>query len=227
MADGRAGQVLGAAARRLDRAGADAASGAGSGRRAEAPEQRHASRARRTTGCRGRTSVRSPSSTAIMIAAQPPPGRPGRRGAGRAPAPSASTTANTSAASWPPCQAVQAPDRERRAAVGLVDDRALVDRVQRVVAQRRDRRASAPRTGKPAANSASAASRRAAAGSRRPWVASSGASASGANFVRPASAAKPPRARGRAARCSSRRAARRGRARRRARRWSCTRARTA
>ncbi len=34
-----------------------------------------------------------------------------------------------------PVQSVQPPDRERRAAIGLVDDRALVDRVQRVVAE--------------------------------------------------------------------------------------------
>ena len=54
--------------------------------------------------------------------------------------------------------------------------------------------ASAPSTRKPAANSASETIRLRTGSSRRPWVASIGASASGANLVRPASAAKAPRA---------------------------------
>ena len=38
-----------------------------------------------------------------------------------------------------PGQAVEAPDGERRAAIGLVDERALEDRVRRVVRERGDR----------------------------------------------------------------------------------------
>ena len=52
---------------------------------------------------------------------------------------SASTTASDLDDALQSLQPVQPPDRERRAAIGLVDDRALVDRVQRVVAERGDR----------------------------------------------------------------------------------------
>ena len=95
--------------------------------------------------------------TAIRIAAQAA-ARPTRsRAAGHAaPAPArARRRASSTASSAAVPAAVQAPDRERRAAVGLVGERALVDRVQRVVAR-------APGSDASAADSRRSASQRTA-----------------------------------------------------------------
>ena len=190
---------------------------AGDGDRAAAPPAAAGRRAGRsaaaagTRRCRGRTSA---SRRAGARSAPPRPAPPRvtssrRRGHERdrdARAPPRRAARPSAAAG----QVVEAPDRERRARARLEAERA-VRRTCRAVADRDTgaRRASAGRDRRREPRCAARP---------RPAVANSGASASGANFVRPGERGSAPRAAGRAAPGTPR-----ARARRRARRWRSSR----